>query len=64
MPDGFDIKIMINIILKNANAENKRARTMDIDDFIRYKLYLNLISKGLWTLYWYILTKCTICLII
>lgn len=34
VPDGFDIKIMINIILKNANAENKRARTMDIDDFI------------------------------
>ncbi|XP_076183990.1 putative dimethyladenosine transferase [Ptiloglossa arizonensis] len=34
VPDGFDIKMMINIILKNANAENKRARTMDIDDFI------------------------------
>lgn len=27
---------MINDILQIADAENKRARTMDIDDFIRY----------------------------
>lgn len=27
---------MINNILQIADAENKRARTMDIDDFIRY----------------------------
>lgn len=27
---------MINDILQKADAENKRARTMDIDDFIRY----------------------------
>ncbi|KAL6425703.1 hypothetical protein ACFW04_009656 [Cataglyphis niger] len=34
--DDFDIKQLINYILKKAEAENKRARTMDIDDFIRY----------------------------
>lgn len=27
---------MVNKILQTAQAENKRARTMDIDDFIRY----------------------------
>jgi len=37
LPDDFDIKQLINHILKKADAENKRARTMDIDDFIRYK---------------------------
>ncbi|CAK9833537.1 Probable dimethyladenosine transferase [Anthophora retusa] len=34
VPEGFDIKEMINNTLQNAGAENKRARTMDIDDFI------------------------------
>ncbi|CAK9817350.1 Probable dimethyladenosine transferase [Anthophora quadrimaculata] len=34
VPEEFDIKKMINNILQNAGAENKRARTMDIDDFI------------------------------
>ncbi|XP_053997864.1 probable dimethyladenosine transferase [Hylaeus anthracinus] len=32
--EGFDIKEMVNDILQEANAVNKRARTMDIDDFI------------------------------
>ncbi|XP_033336690.1 putative dimethyladenosine transferase [Megalopta genalis] len=34
VPEGFDIKEMVNDILQKANAEYKRARTMDIDDFI------------------------------
>lgn len=34
LPHNFDIKSMINQILEQAEAENKRARTMDIDDFI------------------------------
>ncbi|XP_017884874.1 probable dimethyladenosine transferase [Ceratina calcarata] len=34
IPENFDIKQMINTILQEADAENKRARTMDIDDFI------------------------------
>ncbi|XP_071870896.1 probable dimethyladenosine transferase [Bombus fervidus] len=34
IPEGFNIKEMINDILQKAHAENKRARTMDIDDFI------------------------------
>ncbi|CAD1478422.1 unnamed protein product, partial [Heterotrigona itama] len=34
LPEGFNIKNMINDILQKADAENKRARTMDIDDFI------------------------------
>lgn len=34
LPEGFNIKDMINDILQKADAENKRARTMDIDDFI------------------------------
>jgi len=28
---------LINHVLEKADAKNKRARTMDIDDFIRYK---------------------------
>lgn len=32
---------MINDILQKADAENKRARTMDIDDFIRYTNFMN-----------------------
>ncbi|CAL7933355.1 unnamed protein product [Xylocopa violacea] len=34
VPEGFNIKTMVNNILQNACAENKRARTMDVDDFI------------------------------
>ncbi|KAH0949865.1 hypothetical protein HN011_001885 [Eciton burchellii] len=34
LPDDFDIKSLINRILQQAEAENKRARTMDIDDFM------------------------------
>ncbi|KAF3419933.1 hypothetical protein E2986_02894 [Frieseomelitta varia] len=34
LPEGFYIKDMVNDILQKADAENKRARTMDIDDFI------------------------------
>lgn len=34
IPEGFNIKEMIHDILQKADAENKRARTMDIDDFI------------------------------
>ncbi|KOX79550.1 putative dimethyladenosine transferase [Melipona quadrifasciata] len=34
LPEGFNIKDMISDILQKADAENKRARTMDIDDFI------------------------------
>ncbi|XP_076763587.1 putative dimethyladenosine transferase [Xylocopa sonorina] len=34
VPEGFNIKTMVNDILQNACAENKRARTMDVDDFI------------------------------
>ncbi|KAF7403888.1 hypothetical protein HZH68_006682 [Vespula germanica] len=34
IPENFDIKEMVNKILQTAKAENKRARTMDIDDFI------------------------------
>lgn len=37
VPDDFDIKQLINHVLKKIEAETKRARTMDIDDFIRYK---------------------------
>lgn len=37
VPDDFNIKQLINHVLKKIEAENKRARTMDIDDFIRYK---------------------------
>lgn len=37
IPDNFDIKQLINHVLEKADAKNKRARTMDIDDFIRYK---------------------------
>lgn len=34
VPEDFDIKEMVNNILQRAEAENKRARTMDTDDFI------------------------------
>ncbi|XP_046817709.1 probable dimethyladenosine transferase [Vespa crabro] len=34
VPEDFDIREMVNKILQTAKAENKRARTMDIDDFI------------------------------
>ncbi|KAL2726653.1 putative dimethyladenosine transferase [Vespula squamosa] len=34
VPENFDIKEMVNKILQIAKAESKRARTMDIDDFI------------------------------
>ncbi|KAL2728153.1 putative dimethyladenosine transferase [Vespula maculifrons] len=34
IPENFDIKEMVNKILQTAKAESKRARTMDIDDFI------------------------------
>ncbi|XP_020280556.1 probable dimethyladenosine transferase [Pseudomyrmex gracilis] len=34
IPDDFDVKQLISNILKKVEAENKRARTMDIDDFI------------------------------
>lgn len=34
IPEGFDIKEMVNSILEKESAEQKRARTMDIDDFI------------------------------
>ncbi|KZC05758.1 PREDICTED: probable dimethyladenosine transferase [Dufourea novaeangliae] len=34
MPEGFDIKEMVNNILQKIEFANKRARTMDIDDFI------------------------------
>lgn len=37
VPDDFDIKQLINHVLRKIEAESKRARTMDIDDFIRYK---------------------------
>ncbi|XP_029038454.1 probable dimethyladenosine transferase [Osmia bicornis bicornis] len=33
-PEGFDIKELASKILQKVGAENKRARTMDIDDFI------------------------------
>ncbi|KAK2584831.1 hypothetical protein KPH14_007143 [Odynerus spinipes] len=34
IPEDFEIKEMVSRILQTAGAENKRARTMDIDDFI------------------------------
>ncbi|EFN87842.1 probable dimethyladenosine transferase [Harpegnathos saltator] len=34
-PDNFDIKQLADHILKKTKAENKRARTMDIPDFIK-----------------------------
>ncbi|KYQ56456.1 putative dimethyladenosine transferase, partial [Trachymyrmex zeteki] len=34
VPDNFDIKQLIDHVLEKADAKNKRARTMDIDDFI------------------------------
>ncbi|KOC68568.1 putative dimethyladenosine transferase [Habropoda laboriosa] len=39
VPEGFNIKDMINNTLQNAGAENKRARTMDVDDFKIYIMY-------------------------
>ncbi|XP_043785167.1 probable dimethyladenosine transferase [Apis laboriosa] len=42
--EGFNIKDMITDILQKADAENKRARTMDIDDFISLLHAFN--SKG------------------
>ena len=35
VPENFDMKILINDILKKINANERRARTMDIDDFVR-----------------------------
>lgn len=35
--DDFDMKTIVNNILVKAGADNRRARTMDMDDFIRYK---------------------------
>ncbi|XP_011865332.1 PREDICTED: probable dimethyladenosine transferase [Vollenhovia emeryi] len=34
VPDNFDIKELINHVLEKADSKNKRARTMDISDFI------------------------------
>lgn len=34
VPENFDIIEMVTGILKKAEAETKRARTMDVDDFI------------------------------
>ncbi|XP_044012419.1 probable dimethyladenosine transferase [Aphidius gifuensis] len=34
VPDNFDIKELVNKVLDEANAANKRARSMDMDDFI------------------------------
>ncbi|XP_028046792.1 probable dimethyladenosine transferase isoform X2 [Monomorium pharaonis] len=36
IPDNFDIKQLINHMLEKTDSKNKRARTMDIDDFIRF----------------------------
>lgn len=50
VPEDFDIRKLINHILEKVGAENKRARTMDIDDFIRYKnTYINSVSHSLYT---------------
>ncbi|XP_049810120.1 probable dimethyladenosine transferase [Schistocerca nitens] len=35
LPDKFDIKVKIDDILKQNDFETKRARTMDIDDFMK-----------------------------
>ncbi|XP_015585428.1 probable dimethyladenosine transferase [Cephus cinctus] len=35
VPEDFDIKQMISNILEKSSCEDKRARTMDIDDFVR-----------------------------
>lgn len=34
VPNNFDIKHLINHVLEKADSKNKRARTMDTDDFI------------------------------
>lgn len=33
IPEDFDMKELVINILKEANAEESRARTMDVDDF-------------------------------
>ncbi|XP_066583736.1 probable dimethyladenosine transferase [Prorops nasuta] len=45
LPEEFDIKKMVNDILHKANAENNRARSMDIDDFINLLHAFN--AKGI-----------------
>lgn len=35
IPEDFDLKAKVNDILIEAEAAEKRARTMDIDDFMR-----------------------------
>lgn len=35
MPENFDIKELVMQTLDKAEAATKRARTMDMDDFIR-----------------------------
>lgn len=34
VPDNFDMKQKVDAVLRNSNSELKRARTMDIDDFM------------------------------
>lgn len=36
VPDNFDMKQKVVAVLQNSNSELKRARTMDIDDFMLY----------------------------
>lgn len=35
IPEGFDIKQTVQEILTNAEADQMRARTMDVDDFMK-----------------------------
>lgn len=35
LPPGFDMTEKINSVLTELNANNLRARTMDVDDFLR-----------------------------
>ena len=36
VPDDFDVKTKVNELLEQNDFEKKRARTMDIDDFLGY----------------------------
>lgn len=41
MPANFDMKTKVECILEELEMSDKRARTLDIDDFIKILYYFN-----------------------
>lgn len=54
IPENFKIAEKIQMVLKNTGYSEKRARSMDIDDFIRYYFFFSSLSFFKFYLYLYL----------